>query len=127
MLLPLPEKYPPLFSSYYFFSDEEEGELETDFAGEEPEEYQMSEADPEWVQGLREYQKELARPGILGRNYIICAPTGCGKTEVVGYIVYHHLKKMGYVSRVKSSLVFSVSVFRLSATSCRISLIVTYM
>lgn len=35
---------------------------------------------------LYEYQKELARPGLEGRNCIICAPTGSGKTLTAGYI-----------------------------------------
>lgn len=35
---------------------------------------------------LREYQKELAEPGVRGHNLIICAPTGSGKTYTAGYI-----------------------------------------
>ena len=56
-------------------------------------------ADPPWVQTLREYQKELAEPGIRGLNYIICATTGSGKTMAAAYVVYHHLKIKGYVPK----------------------------
>lgn len=35
---------------------------------------------------LHNYQKELARPGLAGKNCIICAPTGSGKTMTAGYI-----------------------------------------
>ena len=39
------------------------------------------------------YQWELAEPGIKGDNYIICAPTGTGKTLVAGLIISEHLQK----------------------------------
>ena len=42
---------------------------------------------------IRHYQMELAEPGIKGENYIICAPTGTGKTLVAGLIISHHLQK----------------------------------
>ena len=43
---------------------------------------------------LRDYQWELALPGISGQNYIICAPTGTGKTLVAGLIISEHLKRL---------------------------------
>ncbi|XP_066113037.1 antiviral innate immune response receptor RIG-I isoform X1 [Saccopteryx bilineata] len=41
----------------------------------------------------RNYQLELASPAIKGKNTIICAPTGCGKTFVALLICEHHLQK----------------------------------
>ncbi|XP_036186505.1 antiviral innate immune response receptor RIG-I isoform X1 [Myotis myotis] len=41
----------------------------------------------------RNYQLELARPALEGKNIIICAPTGCGKTFVALLICEHHLQK----------------------------------
>jgi len=43
------------------------------------------EVDGEGIE-LREYQRELAKPGVEGHNLIICAPTGSGKTFTAGYI-----------------------------------------
>ena len=42
---------------------------------------------------IRNYQWELAEPGIKEENYIICAPTGTGKTLVAGLIISEHLQK----------------------------------
>lgn len=44
-------------------------------------------------QEIRHYQHELAKPGIDGKNYIIVAPTGSGKTLVAGLIISEHLRK----------------------------------
>uniref|UniRef100_A0A8C2UUC2 RNA helicase n=2 Tax=Chinchilla lanigera TaxID=34839 RepID=A0A8C2UUC2_CHILA len=41
----------------------------------------------------RNYQLELAFPAKEGKNTIICAPTGCGKTFVSLLICEHHLQK----------------------------------
>ena len=43
---------------------------------------------------LRDYQEELAAPGLQGKNYIFVVQTGTGKTLVAGYIIMHHLNKM---------------------------------
>ena len=42
---------------------------------------------------IRRYQEELAEPGFHGDNYIICAPTGSGKTLVAAMIIQHHLQQ----------------------------------
>ena len=42
---------------------------------------------------IREYQKELAKPGIEGKNYIVVAPTGSGKTLVAALVISDHLEK----------------------------------
>ena len=41
----------------------------------------------------RRYQLELIQPGLNEENYIICAPTGSGKTLMAALIIKHHLEK----------------------------------
>ncbi|XP_071072908.1 antiviral innate immune response receptor RIG-I isoform X2 [Dasypus novemcinctus] len=48
----------------------------------------------------RDYQLELALPAMKGKNTIICAPTGCGKTFVSLLICEHHLKNFGQKGKV---------------------------
>ncbi|XP_009883559.1 PREDICTED: probable ATP-dependent RNA helicase DDX58 [Charadrius vociferus] len=42
----------------------------------------------------RSYQTELAQPAINGKNTLICAPTGSGKTFVALLICEHHFQNM---------------------------------
>lgn len=53
---------------------------------------------------LRPYQNELVSHAKRGRNTIICAPTGCGKTLVATDIILNHLRmarSSGTVARVR--------------------------
>ncbi|GFO19617.1 interferon-induced helicase c domain-containing protein 1, partial [Plakobranchus ocellatus] len=53
---------------------------------------------------LRDYQRELAEAVLSGRNGIICAPTGSGKTRVALHIIIEHLKKKPGGSQTNRSL-----------------------
>ena len=44
-------------------------------------------------ENIRHYQWELAQPGLNGENYIICAPTGSGKTLISTLIIEDHLMR----------------------------------
>ena len=57
---------------------------------------------------VRNYQKELAQPGIDGKNFIIIAPTGSGKTLVAALIISDHLQK-NLLGHVRGHVVFIVN------------------
>ncbi|XP_056144973.1 interferon-induced helicase C domain-containing protein 1 [Lampris incognitus] len=40
---------------------------------------------------LRDYQMDVARPALEGKNIIVCLPTGKGKTRVAVYVTREHL------------------------------------
>ena len=63
---------------------------------------------------VREYQKELAAPGIQGRNCIIVAPTGTGKTLVACMIISANLKRHG----IKGKVLFLVTKIPLANQQC---------
>ena len=65
---------------------------------------------------VRRYQLELAQPGINGENYIFCAPTGTGKTLVVGLIISDHLQKR---QNLEKKVVFVVPTRPLAEQQCR--------
>ncbi|XP_061171542.1 antiviral innate immune response receptor RIG-I-like isoform X2 [Saccostrea echinata] len=50
---------------------------------------------------LRSYQMELARPSLEGKNSVIVAPTGSGKTHVALYIIKDHMEKIKSVRHPK--------------------------
>ncbi|NXE40481.1 DDX58 helicase, partial [Ptilorrhoa leucosticta] len=52
----------------------------------------------------RSYQIELAQPAIDGKNTLICAPTGSGKTFVALLVCEHHLQNVS--SGRKAKVVF---------------------
>ena len=57
---------------------------------------------------VREYQKELAEPGIKGENYIVVAPTGSGKTLIAALVISDHLQRNQH-NENKPSVVFIVN------------------
>ena len=63
---------------------------------------------------LRGYQKELATAGMEGVNYIVCAPTGTGKTLIASMVVADHLAK-----RPNGKVLFLVNKVPLAEQQCQ--------
>ncbi|XP_059199130.1 interferon-induced helicase C domain-containing protein 1 [Centropristis striata] len=91
---------------YTVISSTEEHPQEADLYGaassgtkQMPESMEISQPEPEAAAGgpekdkivLRDYQEEVAKPALEGKNIIICLPTGSGKTRVAVYITKKHL------------------------------------
>uniref|UniRef100_A0A673VVL5 RNA helicase n=1 Tax=Salmo trutta TaxID=8032 RepID=A0A673VVL5_SALTR len=79
---------------------EPDTEMETGDEEEEEEERGGGEKSRGGEKKMREYQRELAEPVFQGKNTVICAPTGCGKTVVALAICEHHLKVKGKGAKV---------------------------
>lgn len=62
---------------------------------------------------VREYQRELAAAGMAGVNYIVCAPTGTGKTLIASMVVADHLAK-----RPDGKVLFLVNKVPLAEQQC---------
>ena len=67
----------------------------------------------------RDYQNELAEPGTDGKNCIIVAPTGCGKTFVAAIIITKHLNKLKNSDDV-GKVVFLVTTKPLADQQCEV-------
>uniref|UniRef100_A0A8C5TCA9 RNA helicase n=1 Tax=Malurus cyaneus samueli TaxID=2593467 RepID=A0A8C5TCA9_9PASS len=80
------------FETMVTFSEEAECDnLSENLSSEGIEELSSSVYEPKKA---RSYQIELAQPAIDGKNTLICAPTGSGKTFVSLLICEHHLQNI---------------------------------
>uniref|UniRef100_A0A8C7IDA2 RNA helicase n=1 Tax=Oncorhynchus kisutch TaxID=8019 RepID=A0A8C7IDA2_ONCKI len=92
-------RFPPGWFSTFLkaLQDTEHKDLYKELTGESPGDNFIgciapaAESPPKAVIVLRDYQMDVARPALEGKNIIICLPTGSGKTRVAVYITKEHL------------------------------------
>lgn len=76
----------------YMNEQEKYNITETDTTGLEDDQDNREEVEDKDI-SLRNYQQELAEPAIQGKNVIIVAPTGSGKTRVAMKIIQEHFRQ----------------------------------
>uniref|UniRef100_A0A8C7IDZ4 RNA helicase n=1 Tax=Oncorhynchus kisutch TaxID=8019 RepID=A0A8C7IDZ4_ONCKI len=90
-------RFPPGWFSTFLkaLQDTEHKDLYKELTGESPGDNFIANSPevhpPKAVIVLRDYQMDVARPALEGKNIIICLPTGSGKTRVAVYITKEHL------------------------------------
>ncbi|XP_061142588.1 interferon-induced helicase C domain-containing protein 1 isoform X2 [Syngnathus typhle] len=67
---------------------------------------------------LRDYQMDVAKPALEGKNIIICLPTGSGKTRIAVYITRKHLdRKRAEGKTGKVVLLVNMHVYKVERVS----------
>ncbi|XP_076460838.1 ATP-dependent RNA helicase DHX58-like isoform X2 [Babylonia areolata] len=95
------------------FKDNSNEDCEKPDGGQGEEEVQPEPLD------LRPYQEELAREGLKGRNVIVVAPTGSGKTHVALRLIQNHLEQERAGVRKVVFLVNQVALAQQQYKACR--------
>lgn len=72
---------------------------------------------------LRDYQMDVARPALEGKNIIICLPTGSGKTRVAVYVAKKHLDSRNAEGRTGKVVVLVNKVLKATGLHSSLNLL----
>lgn len=75
---------------------------------------------------LRDYQMDVAKPALEGKNIIICLPTGMGKTRVAVYVTKKHLDGRKEVGQRGKVVVLVNTVLQLSLLHYFVNLLLSF-